>query len=167
MATLNQTADHGLSHDAASLSAFDKRLLNEYQRDFPLSPRPYAEIARQLGAQEAEVITALRRLKRAGLISRVGAVVTPHKAGWSTLAAMAVPAERLEEVADLVSSYLEVNHNYEREHSLNLWFVVASADKAGVRAVLKSIEQKTGLKALDLPLVEAYRLDLGFPLSWD
>ncbi len=167
MATLNQTADHGLSHDAASLSAFDKRLLNEYQRDFPLSPRPYAEIARQLGAQEAEVITALRRLKRAGLISRVGAVVTPHKAGWSTLAAMAVPAERLEEVADLVSSYLEVNHNYEREHSLNLWFVVASADKAGVRAVLKSMEQETGLQVLDLPLVEAYRLDLGFPLSWD
>ncbi len=167
MTTLNQTADHGLSHDAASLSAFDKRLLNEYQRDFPLSPRPYAEIARQLGAQEAEVITALRRLKRAGLISRVGAVVTPHKAGWSTLAAMAVPAERLEEVADLVSSYLEVNHNYEREHSLNLWFVVASADKAGVRAVLKSMEQETGLQVLDLPLVEAYRLDLGFPLSWD
>jgi len=167
MAALNFTTDQGPSHDAASLSAFERRLLNEYQRGFPLSPRPYAEIARQLGAQEAEVITALRRLKRAGLISRVGAVVTPHKAGWSTLAAMAVPAERLEQVADLVSSYPEVNHNYEREHSLNLWFVVAAADKAQVRAVLKSIEGKAGLEVLDLPLVEAYRLDLGFPLSWD
>ena len=113
------------------------------------------------------MITALQRFRRAGLISRVGAVVTPHKAGWSTLAAMAVPAQRLEQVADLVSGYPEGNHNYEREHSLNLWFVVAGADKAQVRAVLESIEEKTGLEVLDLPLVEAYRLDLGFPLSWD
>jgi len=167
MATLNLATDHGPSQEAVNLSAFEQRLLNEYQRDFPLSPRPYAEIARQLGAQEAEVIAVLERLKRAGLISRVGAVVTPHKAGWSTLAAMAVPAERLEAVADLVNSYPEVNHNYEREHSLNLWFVVAAVDKARVRAVLKSIEDETGLEVLDLPLVEAYRLDLGFPLSWD
>ena len=80
---------------------------------------------------------------------------------------MAVPAERLETVAELVSSYPEVNHNYEREHSLNLWFVVAAADKVPVGSVLKSIEKETGLEVLDLPLVEAYRLDLGFPLSWD
>jgi DNA-binding Lrp family transcriptional regulator len=167
MAALNLTTDHGPGHDVARLSAFERRLLDEYQRDFPLLPRPYAEIARQLGVREAEVIAALERLQQAGLISRVGAVVTPHKAGWSTLAAMAVPAGRLEQVAALVSSYPEVNHNYEREHRLNLWFVVAAADKAQVRAVLKAIAGKTDLEVLDLPLVEAYRLDLGFPLSWD
>jgi len=149
------------------LSGFEKRLLDEYQRGFPLSPQPYGEIARELGSDEATVIATLKRLKEAGLISRVGAVLTPHKAGWSTLAAMAVPPERLETVAACVSAYPEVNHNYEREHRLNLWFVVTGRDQAVVREVLTDIERQTGLDVLDLPLVEAYRLDLGFPLQWD
>jgi hypothetical protein len=33
-------------------------------------------------------------------------------------------------------------------------------------AVLGEIETRTRLPVLDLPLVEAYRLDLGFALSW-
>ena len=151
----------------AALSELEKRLLDEYQRGFPLSPRPYRDIAWQMGSDEATVIAALDRLTRAGLISRIGAVVTPHKAGWSTLAAMAVPPRRLEQVADLVSSYPEVNHNYEREHRLNLWFVVTGPDVLHVGSVLKAIEARSGLAVLDLPLVEAYRLDLGFPLQWN
>ncbi len=151
----------------AALSELEKRLLDEYQHGFPLSPRPYRDIARQIDSDETTVIAALDRLTRAGLISRVGAVVTPHKAGWSTLAAMAVPPRRLEQVADLVSSYPEVNHNYERAHRLNLWFVVTGTDVLHVRSVLKAIEARSGLAVLDLPLVEAYRLDLGFPLQWD
>jgi DNA-binding Lrp family transcriptional regulator len=151
----------------AALSELEKRLLDEYQHGFPLSPRPYQEIARQLGSDEAAVVAALKHLRKAGLISRIGAVVTPHKAGWSTLAAMAVPPERLEEVAELVSGYPEVNHNYQREHRLNLWFVVTGTDVLHVRSVLMAIEAHSGLAVLDLPLVEAYRLDLGFPLQWD
>ena len=92
-------------------------------------------------------------------------MLTPHRAGWSTLAAMAVPAEELDEVAELVSSYAEVNHNYEREHELNLWFVVTAASRERVELVWE-IETRAGCPVLDLPLLEAYRLDLGFALSW-
>ena len=102
-----------------------------------------------------------------GLISRIGAVIAPHRAGWSTLAAMAVPPERLEAVAGLVSGFPEVNHNYEREHRLNLWFVVTGPDLGHVRSVLQAIEEGTGLDVIDLPMVEAFRLDLGFSLQWD
>ncbi|MDH3473245.1 MAG: Lrp/AsnC family transcriptional regulator, partial [Rhodospirillales bacterium] len=112
------------------------------------------------------VIARLEHLRRLGLVSRVGAVVAPHEAGWSTLAAMAVPEARLDEVAGLVSGFAEVNHNYEREHRLNLWFVVTGADAGQVAAVLQDIETRSGLAVLDLPLAEAYRLDLGFPLQW-
>lgn len=145
----------------------EKRMLNDYQRGFPLVSRPYAAIAEELGCDEATVIEALERLQESGSISRIGAVVTPHRAGWSTLAAMAVPPARLEAVAETVSAFPEVNHNYEREHRLNLWFVVAAHDRDAVRSVLEDIERQTGLAVLDLPLVEAYRLDLGFPLQWD
>jgi hypothetical protein len=79
---------------------------------------------------------------------------------------MAVPDDELDEVAALVSGYPEVNHNYEREHRLNLWFVVAAVTPDRVAAILTGIEHRTGLEVLDLPLEEAYRLDLGFALSW-
>ena len=74
-------------------------------------------IGEELGLEETDVIARLDALKQSGAISRIGAVVAPHRAGWSTLAAMAVPESRLDEVADLVSAFPEVNHNYEREHA--------------------------------------------------
>jgi siroheme decarboxylase len=148
------------------LDETDRRLLDGFQRSLPLEPRPFAAMARELGLSEAEVITRLAALQRKGAVSRVGAVVRPNTAGRSTLAAMAVPAERLEEVGTLVAALPEVNHCYEREYRLNLWFVVTAGDAAGVAAALARVEAATGLPVLDLPLEAEYRIDLGFPLRW-
>ncbi len=147
-----------------ALTALQWALLDDYQRGFPLESRPFARIAREQAVAEETVLDAYRALAEAGLVSRIGAVTRPHRAGWSTLAAMAVPAARLEEVASLVTAYGEVNHNYEREHALNLWFVVTAEDRTGVQRVLDEIEAHTGLEVLDLPLAQAFRVDLGFPL---
>jgi DNA-binding Lrp family transcriptional regulator len=148
------------------LDCVDRRLLDDFQRDFPLQPRPFDTLAERLGMTETEVLERLHRLQEQGAISRIGAVLAPHRAGWSTLAAMAVPAEELDELAELVSSYPEINHNYEREHELNLWFVVAAPSRERVEQVLQEIETRSCCPVLDLPLLEAYRLDLGFALSW-
>lgn len=150
----------------ANLDAIDRRLLNDFQRDFPLSRQPYDDIAAALGIDTDAVLTRLDRLRKAGMISRIGAVVAPQRAGWSTLAAVAVPEARLEAVADLVSAYPEVNHNYEREHRLNLWFVVTGPDEDAVARVLRDIRARTGLIVFDLPMLDAYKLDLGFDLQW-
>jgi DNA-binding Lrp family transcriptional regulator len=85
------------------LNALEKCLLNEYQRGFPLCPEPYAEIATQLGVTEADVILTLESLQRRGFISRVGPVFAPQRAGASTLAALAVPEDRLESSASGLS----------------------------------------------------------------
>jgi len=148
----------------ATLTALEKCLLNEYQRGFPLCASPFAKIAQQLGVSEAQVIKTLESLQQRGLISRVGPVFTPQRAGASTLAAIAVPADKLEAVADIISRYEEVNHNYEREHTFNLWFVVTAPDQARVRQVLDEIQAGTGLPVLDLPLEHSFYIDLGFPL---
>lgn len=149
-----------------TLDDADRRLLSEFQSGFPLCPRPYAELADRLGLAEAEVIGRLDTLSANGFVSRVGAVFKPHRVGHSTLAAMAVPPEWLERVADLVSAYAEVNHNYQREHRLNLWFVVAASTCHEVRAVLDEISTRTGIQVLDLPLVEDFHIDLGFEIQW-
>lgn len=141
-------------------------LLDRFQRDFPLCPRPYAVIAERLGLTEAQVIVALRRLQARGCVSRVGATLAPGRVGAATLAALAVPSERLEAVAELVNGYREVNHNYEREHAVNLWFVVTAPSMERAQAVVREVERRAGCgQVLELPMIEAYCVDLGFSLG--
>ena len=147
-----------------NVSANEFRLLNEFQRDFPLVSRPYREIAARLGISEDDVIAALGELKTRGAISRIGAVVRPNSVGASTLAAMRVPPARLEALAEVVSARPEINHNYEREHDINLWFVVTADSRADVDAVLDEIATETGVTPLDLPLITPFHIDLGFDL---
>lgn len=147
-----------------TLTALEKCLLNEYQRGFPLCTSPFAVIAEQQGVTEKEVIATLESLQQRGLVSRVGPVFAPQRAGASTLAALSVPDAELAQVADFVSRFEAVNHNYEREHRYNLWFVVTAPDEEQVQQVLDCIEQQTGLPVLNLPLERSFYIDLGFPL---
>ncbi len=143
-----------------------RKLIDNFQRNLPLCSRPYEEMARQLEVTEQEVIDSLQQLSDDHVLSRIGPVFDHHKAGGSTLAALAVPVDRLEEVAAIVNKFEEVNHNYSREHKFNLWFVVAACCKSQVGKVLQEIEQLTGLTVLNLPMEQAYHIDLGFKLDW-
>jgi DNA-binding Lrp family transcriptional regulator len=149
------------------MNVFDQQLLDDFQRDFPLVSRPFAVIGERVGMSEPEVIDAYKRFAEERTISRIGAIIKPGAVGASTLAAMAVPLDRLDEVAGLVSSYDEVNHNYAREHAFNMWFVVAATDAVRVHAVLAEITEKTGLAVMNLPILEDFHLDLGFKLQWN
>ncbi len=146
------------------MSPLEKRLLNEFQHGLPLSSTPFAEVARRLETSEEQVLHLLGTLQSRGYISRVGPVFKARRIGSSTLAAMAVPAGRLEAVANYISSYDEVNHNYERHHRLNLWFVITAPDQERLEQVLAEIEAHSGLPVMSLPLIKSYHIDLGFPL---
>ena len=148
-----------------ALDATGFRLLNEWQRDFPLEPRPFARIAQAVGAAEEDVIAAYRDLAAQGLVSRVGAVFAPRRLGASALAALAAPPERLEEVAARVTREPAINHNYQREHRYNLWFVVTAASRAQLDEVVAGIERDTGCAVIVLPLEEEFHIDLGFDLK--
>jgi DNA-binding Lrp family transcriptional regulator len=146
-------------------SSLDFRLLNDFQRGFPLVSAPFAAIGERLGVPEEAVMAALSRLQEAGGVSRVGPVFAPGRIGASTLAALAVPAAQLEAVATLISARPEVNHNYLREHYYNLWFVAAASDRARLAEVLDDISRETGYRVISLPLVDEYHIDLGFDLA--
>jgi DNA-binding Lrp family transcriptional regulator len=140
-------------------------LANAWQRGFPLVPRPFAEIAERSRLTENEVLGKFQDLKTQGVIDRIGPVFRPNAVGASTLAALAVAPPRLADVAAFVSDQPGVNHNYEREHRYNLWFVVHGASEADVEAGIARIEQASGLQALRLPLLEEFHIDLGFDLD--
>lgn len=154
---------------ADDLQPLVQALLNPWQRGFPLQPRPFLAIARALPPgsplTETAVLQGYARLRQAGALSRLGGIFAPAAGGAAVLAALQVPAHRLEAVAALVSAHPGVNHNYEREAEHNLWFVMTGRDAPAVERALCQLEHDTALRALRLPMVRPYRIDLGFDLS--
>lgn len=146
------------------LSALDQRLLNQWQRDFPLVPRPYEVLAATLSLSSDEVLARLARLQSAGAFSRIGGVWAPGAGGAALLCAYAVPPDALDAVALRVNRLPGVNHNYEREDRYNLWFVLTGRTPEHLAEQLDALDAELGLSALRLPMLRAYRIDLGFDL---
>ena len=146
-------------------NTLELEIINTYQNDFPLTRRPFATIAKGLNTTEDEVLRVIRKLSANKVISRVGPVFKPATIGVSTLAAMAIPAAQLLSVANYISKLSAVNHNYERSHHFNLWFVITSANQKKLDDLLVSIEEHCGYKVLNLPMIKDYHIDLGFRIS--
>ena len=142
----------------------DRALLNDWQRDFPITERPFGVLSEALGTSEVDVIERLRAKAAAGQITRLGATCAPNTISASTLAAVAAPENRIEEVAQIIGEEPGVNHSYLRENDWNLWFVATGPDRAYVDNALARIGQRSGLRVLDLRLVRPFNLDLGFSL---
>jgi DNA-binding Lrp family transcriptional regulator len=142
----------------------DRRLIDRLQSGLPIVEAPFAAAAAELGLSEDEVVERLRRLVELKVLSRVGPMYDAVRLGGGlTLAAMAVPEARFDEVAELVNAYPEVAHNYRREHRCNMWFVLATERPERVAEVLAEIAPRTGLVVLDLPKEEEYFLALRLP----
>jgi len=154
-----------MSDSINNFSTLEQHLLNDYQRDMSLSATPYADMAKQLGVSEEKVLESINSLQDRGVISRVGPVFRPNRIGVSTLAAMAIPEKDIECVARIISAFPEVNHNYQREHEYNLWFVVTASSAEHLDIVLYEIEQHTEYPLMSLPMLDDYFIDLGFKLK--
>ena len=149
---------HGIS------DPIDQAILDDWQRDFPVEPRPFDRIATALGISTGDVLAKLRKFSETGRVTRVGATCAPNTVAASTLAAVAAPDYRIDEVAQIIGQFPGVNHSYLRENDWNLWFVVTGPDRAHVDATLAGIEAASGLRVLDLRLVRPFNVDLGFAL---
>lgn len=145
------------------MDAIDRAILNGLQEGFPVCERPYAEAARALGIEEPVLMERLQALLDDGTLSRFGPLIHAEQLGGGlTLAAMQVSPEDLDRVIGSVNAFPEVAHNYERDHALNLWFVVATEDPDQVGEVLAAIERDTGYPVYNFPKEEEYFLNLRF-----
>lgn len=148
-----------------TLSATEKRLLNRLQDGLPLCERPFAAIAAELNLSESEIIANIERWLASGLLTRFGPMYRIDKAGGLfVLAALAVPPARFNEVAAMVNDFDEVAHNYERDHTYNMWFVLAVETPSEAERVFGEIERQTQLPVLRLPKLNEYFVDLRFLL---
>lgn len=141
----------------AQLDATDRAIINKLQDGLPLTSHPFAELGHELGLDEEALVNRVKRLRDIGAVTRFGPFYDAEAMGGNfCLCAMQVPQERFEQVMTLVNAHPEVAHNYERDHRLNMWFVVASDTPDGTSQVIRKIEAETGLRVLELPKLKEF-----------
>lgn len=153
-----------LRREVVMIDETDRRIVNALQEGFPLTPRPFATKAAELGLAEEDLIARVARLRETGVVTRFGPFLNAENIGGGfCLCAMATPAEKWEATVAFVNAQREVAHNYRREHRLNMWFVLAVEDRAEIEAVARRIEAATGIDVLLFPKEREYFLDMRIP----
>ncbi len=143
------------------MDAEDRRIINDLQDGFPISERPFADAARKMDMNEGELIERIGRLCDDGTLNRFGPMYNAEKLGGAvTLAALKVPEDRFNEIADQVNAHPEVSQNYAREDDLNMWFVIATETPGQIAKVIAEIEYETKLEVFDMPKVQEFFVGL-------
>ena len=150
----------------AALDDLDRRLLNEVQGDFPLTAKPFAALAERLEIDESEVMRRLEQARSSGVLRHLSAIFDVFRIGYrSTLVAMHVPDERLDDAAAVISAHPAVSHNYGREHFFNLWFVIAVPRSADMEGIIADLGRRAGsTRTITLPALKLYKIDVEFDM---
>ena len=147
------------------MDELDREIVNTLQQGFPLSEEPYADVAVQLGITESKLLTRLSQLLENKILTRFGPMYDAQKLGGAfSLVAMQVPEKDFDAVTELVNSYPEVAHNYQRDHDFNMWYVLATETAQQIDEVNNEIEQRTGLKVFNMPKLDEYYIGLQLPV---
>jgi len=146
--------------DQQCIDPLDKQLLNDIQWTFPLSDRPYLEIATKHGLSEEDVMRRISLMKRSGLIRQINAIFDTRKLGYkSALVAFAVKKQKLGTVAQEVNKHPGVSHNYERDHEFNMWFTLAVPPDGDLKKDLEQMASLEGvIKFRLLPTLKLYKI---------
>ena len=153
--------------DAANLSHTDREILNILQSRFPLVTKPYAAIGAEVGLTEDEVIIRVAALKDSGIVRRIGGIFASDQMGFSsTLVALKVEEDKIGEVAQAVSAYAGVTHNYQRAHEFNIWFTLVTGSEEELEDTLNTIMNLDGVvKLRNLPAINLFKIGVNFDMS--
>jgi len=143
-------------------------LINRFQGGLPIVERPYSHVAAELGSDEATLISTIKSLLAEGILSRFGPLYNAScMGGGLTLAALSVPEEDFDRVAERVNNLPEIAHNYRRQHDLNMWFVIATETPQEIQKTIDTIERRTGLPVYNFPKTREFYLGLWLLLDED
>jgi len=102
------------------------KILYELQKNFPLTKRPFEDIAKRLEISEDEVLSIVKKEKDDGIIRQTSAIFDTKRLGYnSSLVAFEVDKNDIDKAVKILNSHPGISHNYERNHSFNIWFTLA------------------------------------------
>lgn len=145
---------------SSSVDTVDRRLLTLIQKEFPLVVRPFAAIGEQIGISEEDALARARRLKEADIIRQISAIFDSRRLGYSsTLVAMDIPEEQIDESASRISEHAGVSHNYKRDHPFNLWFTLTLPPGADLEAEVAHLSGVAGAQRTRiLPALRIFKI---------
>jgi len=140
----------------AQLTSDDRALIKQIEHGIPLTPRPYVEIAKQLGITEQDVIERIQNLQHKGAIKRYGVVVRHHELGYTSngMVVWNVPDERVAELGKCIGDNDCVTLSYRRPRRLpdwpyNLFTMVHGRNREEVIEKVNRIVESYGLQDID------------------
>ena len=145
----------------------DRKLLNLVQSSFPLADRPYEELARSLGLDEAEVMDRLCVLRKKNVVRQISAIFDTRRLGYKTsLVAMAFKSRQLHQAALKINEHPGVSHNYAREGSFyNLWFTVAVPPSDSIETTVERMASETAAQAVrTMPTIRFFKIGVNFDM---
>ena len=135
----------------------DRAIVDRGQGGFPISSRPFRDAARAFATTESVLLERIERLLAKRVLTRFGPLFDVERMGGRfTLAALAVPIDDFDRIADIVNAFPEVAHNYAREHALNMWFVLATPSDGATEETITRIEAATRLPVRAFPKEREY-----------
>ncbi len=147
----------------------EKEFLTRIQKGFPISERPFAELAEELGSSEEELLDLYRRLKEEKVIRQTSAIFDTKSLGYKS-SLVAFKVADIERAAEIINEHPGVSHNYERDNPYNLWFTIAVApdSKLGLEKTVELLAERTGAESfIILPTKKMFKISVQLDVKGD
>ncbi len=143
------------------LDEINRNIINTLQYGFPICDHPFREAAASLNITESELLERIEVMRENGILTRFGPLFNAEEMGGAfSLCAMKVPATEFDSVAEKINALPQVAHNYQRDHAMNMWFVLATETPEEKHKTIERIEQQTGYRVYDMPKEKEYFVGL-------
>ncbi len=140
----------------------ENELLFEMQNAFPMTQRPFEEVADKLEISEEEVLAMIQKLKKQKIIRQTSAIFDTKRLGYtSSLVAFKVAKDKVDQAAEIINQHPGVSHNYLRNHDYNIWFTMAVApdSKMGLEKTIETLKKLTHAEdAITLPTLKLFKI---------
>ena len=151
------------------MDELDYRILDALQNDFPLNQEPYEVTSDKLKIPCEQLLDRLQVLMADGVVRRIGASLDSRKLGYySTLAAISVEENIVEQASEIIENIPEITHSYLRNDHFNIWFTIIASDNERLENIIKEIQSALSLESsqiLNLPMKHLFKLNACFNIS--
>jgi siroheme decarboxylase len=138
------------------IDTLDKAIIVALQNDFPVTARPYHDIAERLGISETELLERIRHYQHMGYIRKMGAVLRHREVGFTAnvMCVWQAPEDKVDEIGRMFASHPAVSHCYARpafpQWPHNLYTMIHGLSPTQCETYVKELVELSGIDSYKL-----------------